>query len=64
MAGTKCCSRSCISFLRDRPIEIAKLSVEVADRQFGEERTSIRRLLYEKANRPARDLFDPVCPKA
>jgi DNA helicase II / ATP-dependent DNA helicase PcrA len=45
------------------PIEIAKLSVEVADRQFGDQRTSIRRLLYEKANRPARDLFDQGLPE-
>jgi DNA helicase II / ATP-dependent DNA helicase PcrA len=39
------------------PIEIAKLSVEVAGRQFSENKTSIRRLLYEKANEPAKDLF-------
>ncbi|HTI12386.1 MAG TPA: ATP-dependent DNA helicase [Puia sp.] len=45
------------------PIEIAKLSVEVAERQFGEQRTSIRRLLYEKANRPPRDLFDSGLPE-
>jgi DNA helicase II / ATP-dependent DNA helicase PcrA len=45
------------------PIEIAKLSVEVAERQFGEDRTSLRRLLYEKANRPARDLFDAGLPE-
>ena len=45
------------------PIEIAKLSVEVADKQFSEQRTSLRRLLYEKANRPARDLFDPGLPE-
>jgi DNA helicase-2/ATP-dependent DNA helicase PcrA len=45
------------------PIEIAKLSVEVADRQYGEQRTSIRRLLYEKASRPARDLFDTGVPE-
>jgi DNA helicase-2/ATP-dependent DNA helicase PcrA len=45
------------------PIEIAKLSVEVADRQFGEQRTSIRRLLAEKAGRPARDLFDTGLPE-
>lgn len=38
-------------------IEIAKLSVEVADRKFGENRTSIRQLMLEKANAPARDLF-------
>ena len=45
------------------PIEIAKLSVEVAEKQFGDQRTSIRRLLYEKANRPARDLFDQGLPE-
>jgi len=45
------------------PIEIAKLSVEVADRQFGDQKTSIRRLLYEKASRPARDLFDTGLPE-
>jgi DNA helicase-2/ATP-dependent DNA helicase PcrA len=45
------------------PIEIAKLSVEVAEKQFGEQRTSIRRLLSEKTNRPARDLFDQGLPE-
>jgi len=45
------------------PIEIAKLSVEVADKQFSEERTSIRRMLHEKATRPARDLFDSGIPE-
>ncbi len=45
-----------------QPIEIARLSVEVADRQFSDQRTSLRRLLYEKANRPARDLFDAGLP--
>lgn len=39
------------------PIEIAKLTVEVADKQFSENKTSLRRLLYEKANTPPRDLF-------
>ena len=39
------------------PIEIAKLSIEVAERQFGDKKTSLRRLLYEKANTPPRDLF-------
>jgi DNA helicase-2/ATP-dependent DNA helicase PcrA len=46
------------------PIEIAKLSVEVADRQFSDQRTSLRRLLYEKANRPALDLFDAGLPES
>lgn len=39
------------------PVEIAKLSVEVASTQFSENKTSIRRLLYEKAHAPAKDLF-------
>src|SRR5678816_4677959 len=45
-------------FFKIPPIEIAKLSVEVADLKFTEKKTSIRRLLYEKANQPPRDLFD------
>lgn len=45
------------------PVEIARLSVEVADRQFGDQRTSLRSLLAERANRPARDLFDVGLPE-
>ncbi len=40
------------------PIEIAKLSVEVADLQFSDKKTSIRRLLYEKSTAHPNDLFD------
>jgi len=51
-------------FFSIAPIEIAKLSVEVAERQFSnDQRTSIRRLLHEKATRPARDLFDTGLPE-
>lgn len=39
------------------PVEIARLSIEVAGRQFSENRTSIRQLLLEKSNEPPRDLF-------
>jgi DNA helicase-2/ATP-dependent DNA helicase PcrA len=39
------------------PVEIARLSVEVADKQFREQKTSLRRLLYEKATQPPADLF-------
>ncbi len=39
------------------PIEIAKLTVEVSATQFSEKKTSLRRLLYEKAHAPAKDLF-------
>jgi DNA helicase-2/ATP-dependent DNA helicase PcrA len=41
------------------PIEIAKLSIEVADKKYNDERMSIRRALIDKANTPARDLFTP-----
>jgi DNA helicase-2/ATP-dependent DNA helicase PcrA len=39
------------------PIEIAKHTIEVADKRYGDNKTSIRQLLYEKANAPAKDLF-------
>ncbi|QNA45065.1 ATP-dependent helicase [Lacibacter sediminis] len=39
------------------PIEIAKLTVEVSATQFSDNKTSLRRLLYEKAHAPAKDLF-------
>jgi DNA helicase-2/ATP-dependent DNA helicase PcrA len=38
-------------------IEIAKLSMEVANKRYNESKTSIRQLLHEKANTPAKDLF-------
>ena len=40
-------------------VEIAKLSIEVADRKFGDTKTSMRQLLSEKANEPPKDLFSP-----
>jgi len=46
------------SFWNVTPIDIAKLSVEVAARQFGDNKTSIRELLFTKANAPAKDLFN------
>jgi DNA helicase-2/ATP-dependent DNA helicase PcrA len=41
------------------PVEIAKLSTAVADRRFGENKTSLRKLLSEKVNTPPADLFSP-----
>ena len=38
-------------------IEIAKLTVEVSATQFSDNKTSLRRLLHEKAHAPAKDLF-------
>ena len=40
------------------PIEIAKITVEVNKKRYNNEPTSIRKLLYDKANAPAKDLFD------
>ena len=45
-------------FFNIPPIEIAKLSIEVADLKFTDKKTSIRRHLYEKAGQPPKDLFD------
>lgn len=45
------------SWLHIPPIEIAKLTVEVSATQFSDNKTSLRRLLYEKAHAPAKDLF-------
>lgn len=44
------------------PIDIAQLSTTVADRRFGENKTSLRKLLSEKANAPAADLFSKATP--
>ena len=40
------------------PIEIAKLAVEVNSKKYSGEQISIRRLLYDKANKPPQNLFD------
>ncbi|WEK37176.1 MAG: ATP-dependent DNA helicase [Candidatus Pseudobacter hemicellulosilyticus] len=42
------------------PIEIARLTAETSNRQFSGEKTTLRRLLHEKANTPPRDLFTPA----
>ncbi|MDI9365643.1 MAG: ATP-dependent DNA helicase [Flavobacterium sp.] len=39
------------------PIEIAKLSVEVAGRAWSDNKTSLRAIIIEKANAPKKDLF-------
>ncbi len=39
------------------PIEIAKLTVEVSGRAWGDNRTSLRAIIIEKANEPKRNLF-------
>ncbi len=45
-------------FYKIPPIEIAKLTVETNTLKYKGEQTSIRKLLFDKANRPAKDLFD------
>lgn len=39
------------------PVDIAKLSIEVAEKRYSEKKTSIRQTLFEKSNTPAKDLF-------
>jgi DNA helicase-2/ATP-dependent DNA helicase PcrA len=41
-------------------IEIAKLSVEASTTRFSEAPVSFRKLLYDKSNAPAKDLFTPA----
>ena len=45
-------------FYKIPPIEIAKLTVEVNKLKYNGELTSIRKLLSDKANKPAQNLFD------
>ena len=45
-------------FYQIPPIEIAKLTVEVNQKRYNSELTSLRKLLFDKANGPAKDLFD------
>ena len=46
------------NFYNIPPIEIAKLTVETNSKKYGGELTSIRKLLFDKANAPAQNLFD------
>jgi DNA helicase-2/ATP-dependent DNA helicase PcrA len=47
---------------KNAPIEIAKLTVEANSKKYNEEACSIRKLLYDKANAPAKNLFDTGLP--
>ncbi|HVX51872.1 MAG TPA: ATP-dependent DNA helicase [Chitinophagaceae bacterium] len=46
-----------IDWFKIPAIDIAKLSIEVADRNFKGESTSVRKLLNEKCSQPPKDLF-------
>ncbi|MEO6721939.1 MAG: ATP-dependent DNA helicase, partial [Ferruginibacter sp.] len=45
-------------FYQVPPIEVAKLTVEVNSKRYSGEQTSLRKLLFDRANKPPRDLFD------
>jgi DNA helicase-2/ATP-dependent DNA helicase PcrA len=45
------------------PIQIATMTAAVADRKFGDNKTSLRKLLYEKTTAPAADLFSAAPPQ-
>lgn len=49
-------------FYKIPPIEIAKLTVEVNNRRYNKEATSLRRLLYERSKDVKKDLFDTGLP--
>lgn len=55
-------------WFKAKPMDIARLSVEVAAKQFSDQKTSLRELLYTKAQQPAKDLFsqalDPALKQA
>ncbi len=46
------------NFWNIKPIDIAQLTVEVASKRYGDEKVSIRSLLYSKANAIPKDLFN------
>lgn len=46
------------------PIEIAKLSIEAAEKRSDGQKTSLRRLLHDKANMPPKDLFSTGLPES
>ncbi len=50
-------------FFRVPSFEIAKLSVEVNSKKYSKAPTAIRKLIQERANAPAKDLFDPGIDK-
>lgn len=51
-------------FLQIPAIEVAKLSMEVAEKRFTGEKTSLRRLLLEKGNKPSGLLFENRLPES
>ncbi len=44
------------------PIDIAKLSIETAEKRYNDSSISLRRMLHDKAKEPAKDLFSSTLP--
>ena len=44
------------------PIDIAKLSIETAEKKYNDKSISLRRMLHDKAKEPAKDLFSTSLP--
>jgi len=44
------------------PIDIAKLSIETAEKRYDDKTISLRRMLHDKAKEPAKDLFSTSLP--
>src|SRR5258706_1182664 len=45
-------------------IDIAKLSIETAEKKYSDSGSALRRMLHDKAKEPARDLFSSTLPAA
>ncbi|HMU44795.1 MAG TPA: ATP-dependent DNA helicase [Chitinophagaceae bacterium] len=44
------------------PIEIAKLSIETAEKKYNDNKNSLRKVLHDKVQEPAKDLFSNTVP--
>lgn len=44
------------------PIEIAKLSIETAEKKYNDNKNSLRKVLHDKVQEPAKDLFSNTAP--
>ena len=50
-------------FYKIPAIDIAKLSIEASEKKYGGEKTSLRKVLFDKANTPPKTLFDRGAPE-
>lgn len=49
-------------WFHNSPIDIAKLSIETAEKRYDDKTISLRKMLHDKAKEPARDLFSSGLP--